>query len=373
MFAPSFALSPIPNLSYVDHIKAYYTEIARNSKIEIAVIQNSLQGLQQPLHYHHLRGIASSADENRIYNLANRQDSQTSHTCSQSTFGPAHYIRFLLSLGLRVGQCLRRVDEGWVKLDYLFKRFGRRDSYDRFHQEFFISKVDWERLRAIVFVTAFLGIMIFLKKKSSVDINLLPMVIFMFRGPIRVTIVPMVLAEIFRSLSLCSRGYGHFKGSNLLLQIWVLEHFYQRHAENGAEADLRNKIRSQATRLSMWDAPNDEDGWHLFLTHLTALRTFKSPSAIWDYPRRSSIVKYDIDRVDDEPNEEMEEDPEEDPREPTEEMEKDPEEYSEHDPNLYDPRDGGVMHIEDEPIPIVEDSHSNYGSIGFDEREDSNN
>ncbi|KAH0746476.1 hypothetical protein KY285_008133 [Solanum tuberosum] len=104
-------------------------------------------------------------------------------------------ISFLRSLGLRVGQCLRRVDEGWVKLDYLFKRFDRRDSYDRFHQEFIISRVDWERLRAIVFVTAFL--------------------------------------------------------------------------ENGAEADLRNKIRSHATRLSMWDAPNDEDGWRLFLTHLT--------------------------------------------------------------------------------------------------------
>ncbi|KAG5616508.1 hypothetical protein H5410_016332 [Solanum commersonii] len=41
-------------------------------------------------------------------------------------------------------------------------------------------------------------------------------------------------------------------------------------------------------------------------------------------------------------------------------MEEDPEEYSEHDPNLYDPRDGGVMHIEDEHVPIVDDAHSKY-------------
>ncbi|KAH0769773.1 hypothetical protein KY290_013755 [Solanum tuberosum] len=412
-------------------------------------------------------------------------------------------INFLQSLGLRVGKCLRRVDEGWVKLDYLFKRFGRRDSYDKFHQEFFISRVDWEKLRAIVFMTAFLGIMIFPNKKGCVDINLLPMIIFMFRGPIRVTIVPMILAEIFRSLSLCSRGYDHFKGSNLLLQIWVLEHFYQRHAENGIEADLRNKIRSHATRLSMWDAPNDEDGWRLFLTHVTGnriqwrlpwvhgrallrtnqdyfieliglegfqpyaplrvLRQFGITQGVplwsnmalievnyegripieriatlvqewcgildsdmgvesWCTPeyyawfmiggilarpsyegilgftdtQRSKRISMEllnlmhitttmyqqvtprsidhlIQAVDDEPNEEMEEDPEEDPREPTEEMEEDPEEYSEYDSNLYDPRDGGVMHIEDEHVPTIEDAHSEYGSIGFDEREDSNN
>ncbi|KAG5575981.1 hypothetical protein H5410_056115 [Solanum commersonii] len=80
-----------------------------------------------------------------------------------------------------------------------------------------------------------------------------------------------------------------------------------------------------------------------------------------------------IQAIDDEPNEEMEEDPEEDPKEPIEEMEGDSEGYSEHDHNLYDPRDGGVMHMEDEAIPTIEDAHSKYGSIGFDEREDSNN
>ncbi|KAK6776058.1 hypothetical protein RDI58_027059 [Solanum bulbocastanum] len=95
------------------------------------------------------------------------------------------------------------------------------------------------------------------------------MVIYMFRGPIRVTIVPMILAKIFQSLSLYSKGYDQFKGSNLLLQIWALEHLYQRQAENGTEADLHNKIKRHTMRLSMWDAPNNEDGWCFFLTHLT--------------------------------------------------------------------------------------------------------
>ncbi|KAH0642433.1 hypothetical protein KY290_034026 [Solanum tuberosum] len=64
----------------------------------------------------------------------------------------------------------------------------------------------------------------------------------------------------------------------------------------------------------------------------------------------------------------MEEDPEEDHREPTDEMEGDLEGYLEH-----NPRDEGVMHMEDEPTPTIEDAHSEYGSIGFDEREDPNN
>ncbi|KAH0750740.1 hypothetical protein KY290_029972 [Solanum tuberosum] len=183
-------------------------------------------------------------------------------------------------------------------------------------------------------------------------------------------------------------------------------------------------------RLSMWDAPNNEDGWHFFLTHLkgnhiqwrlpgvhgrallitphvcfieliglegfqpyTPLRVLRPfgitqgvPSwsnmaliedlGVHIHPRSNQIgiellnlmpitttmyhhvtpwfVDHLIHAVDDKPKEEMEEDPKEDPREPTEEMEEDSEKYSEHDPNLYDPRDGGVMHMENEPVPIAE-------------------
>ncbi|KAG5599158.1 hypothetical protein H5410_030528 [Solanum commersonii] len=84
-------------------------------------------------------------------------------------------------------------------------------------------------------------------------------------------------------------------------------------------------------------------------------------------------VEHLIQAVDNEPNEEMEEDLKEDPKEPTEEMEEDSKGYSKHDPNLYDPRDGAVIHMETEPVPTIEDTHSEYGSIGFDKRKDSNN
>ncbi|KAG5598806.1 hypothetical protein H5410_030176 [Solanum commersonii] len=53
-------------------------EIGSNSAIQITVIQNSALGLQQPLHYSHLRGIRSAAAPNLIYTLASPQDSETS-------------------------------------------------------------------------------------------------------------------------------------------------------------------------------------------------------------------------------------------------------------------------------------------------------
>ncbi|WMV52655.1 hypothetical protein MTR67_046040 [Solanum verrucosum] len=58
-------------------------EIGCNLMIEIPVIQNSLLGLQQLVHYHHLRGIGSNADPSCIYRLATLPDSETSQTWSQ--------------------------------------------------------------------------------------------------------------------------------------------------------------------------------------------------------------------------------------------------------------------------------------------------
>ncbi|KAK4713619.1 hypothetical protein R3W88_019526 [Solanum pinnatisectum] len=263
-------------------------------------------------------------------------------------------IGFLQSLGLRVGPGLRR--------GYYFRVLFRYCDLPK-------------------------------KKKGCVDINLLPMVIYMFRGPVRVTIVPMILEEIVRSLSFCSRGYDHFKGSNLLLQIWVLEYFYQRQVENGTEAGVHNKIRSYAMRLSIWDAPNNESGWRFFLTHFTGnyiqwrlpwvhgrallrtnhayfieliglegfqpyapLRVLRRFGITQGVPLWSNMALIEVDYERRIPIEKI-------AALPTEEIEEDPEKYSEHDPNLYDPRDVGVMHMEDKHVPTVEDAHSEYGSM----------
>ncbi|KAG5597764.1 hypothetical protein H5410_038996 [Solanum commersonii] len=134
----------------------------------------------------------------------------------------------------------------------------RRDSYDRFHQEFFTSVVNWERL-GYCLRGRFLGIMIFPKKKRCVDINLAYGHLHVW-GPIRVTIVPMILAEMFRSLSLCSRGYDHFKEVTYCRKFGRWNTFIKG-MQKMTPVEPYDKIRSHATRLGMWDAPNDVDGW----------------------------------------------------------------------------------------------------------------
>ncbi|KAH0732924.1 hypothetical protein KY290_003771 [Solanum tuberosum] len=44
----------------------------------------------------------------------------------------------------------------------------------------------------------------------------------------RKTLVPMIWAEIMRSLSACVDGQMFFEGCNILLQLWAIEHFYLR-------------------------------------------------------------------------------------------------------------------------------------------------
>ncbi|KAG5581692.1 hypothetical protein H5410_052319 [Solanum commersonii] len=92
--------------------------------------------------------------------------------------------KFLRYLGLKNEKKLRCFENNWVSLDYLYER------------------------RPIVFVVALLG---------TLGVN----------GE-ELTVVPMILAKIFRALGKRKRGESNFfEGCNLLLQMWAMEHFHQ--------------------------------------------------------------------------------------------------------------------------------------------------
>lgn len=47
---------------------------------------------------------------------------------------------------------------------------------------------------------------------GEVNVNVLPLILATFRINLRFTLIPMLLAKMFRVLSACSRGYDFFKG-----------------------------------------------------------------------------------------------------------------------------------------------------------------
>ncbi|KAH0688044.1 hypothetical protein KY285_016605 [Solanum tuberosum] len=149
-------------------------------------------------------------------------------------------------------------------------RFGRSKSYHEYQREFECTRGAWEHMRPIVFVMAFLGVMVFPIRYNYIDINILPMVISIFNVPQRFTLVPMVLAEILHSMTACIRGHNFFGGCSILLQIWAREHFYQRDPQMDYYIGAPNKIESHEDRLQNWvGAPIGSEEWSTYLNNLT--------------------------------------------------------------------------------------------------------
>ncbi|KAH0642296.1 hypothetical protein KY290_033898 [Solanum tuberosum] len=117
---------------------------------------------------------------------------------------------FLSLLDLHIFRSLRYVDGGHVELDYLFQRFGRSKAYYEYQREFKCTRGAREHMRPRVFVMVFLGVMVFPIRSNSIDINILPMVMSIFNDPQRFTLVPMIFAEVLRSMTACIRGHDFF-------------------------------------------------------------------------------------------------------------------------------------------------------------------
>ncbi|KAK4713540.1 hypothetical protein R3W88_019447 [Solanum pinnatisectum] len=137
---------------------------------------------------------------------------------------------FLQSLGIKPNRTLPSLDLGWIHFDFLYSRFGQEDSYYSFSDEFECSIGRWETYRLNAFAIALLGSLVFPKIKGRIDTRLGYVVrdLAQREGKPRKTIVPMILAELMRSLSACVNGRMFFEGCNLLLQLWAIEHFYLR-------------------------------------------------------------------------------------------------------------------------------------------------
>ncbi|KAF3628340.1 putative aluminum-activated malate transporter 8-like [Capsicum annuum] len=119
---------------------------------------------------------------------------------------------------------------GLLHLPYIDKGmiFGPLEGFNCFWDEFNITKEKWERKRLEVFTLALLGTLVFPLEKKCINTRLQSVVMALFheeQGD-KVTIIPMILTEIYKALTEVKGGMIFFQGSNLMLKLWLMEHLH---------------------------------------------------------------------------------------------------------------------------------------------------
>nr|XP_009778514.1 PREDICTED: uncharacterized protein LOC104227856 [Nicotiana sylvestris]XP_009778515.1 PREDICTED: uncharacterized protein LOC104227856 [Nicotiana sylvestris] len=136
--------------------------------------------------------------------------------------------KFLKIIGMDLETRMGCLDQSWVPLDFLFERFARPTGYETFIDEFSISYDSWKKRRPMVFAIALLGLMVFPLEGGHISMRLgsIDFEFFHDKHSGKVTVVPTILAEIYRALTRIREGGRFFEGSNLLLQLWMIEHLH---------------------------------------------------------------------------------------------------------------------------------------------------
>ncbi|OIT01976.1 hypothetical protein A4A49_56815, partial [Nicotiana attenuata] len=127
--------------------------------------------------------------------------------------------KFLKNIGMDLENHMGCLDQSWVPLDFLFERFARPTGYESFIDEFSISYDSWKKRRPMVFAIALLGLLVF----------------------------PLEGRHLITRL-----GLRFFEGSNLLLQLRLIEHL---HPATMFEKDvidrcLRDRVKCIAHRIT---------------------------------------------------------------------------------------------------------------------------
>ena len=98
-------------------------------------------------------------------------------------------------------------DNGLVSLEFLYSRYGRKEGFSSHGMQLKNGQhlPTWEKHRQEAFMVAFLGAMVFPRKDKKIDIRLSGIVTVMIKKR-KSTILPMMLADIYRVLTKCREG-----------------------------------------------------------------------------------------------------------------------------------------------------------------------
>ena len=144
----------------------------------------------------------------------------------------------------------------WVPLDFLYQRYDQRDGFKKYQNQLSNQGVEeaWKANGCFAFMVAFLELIIFPQRYKHIDIRLGCVVkaLTIMESP---TIIPMILADMFRALTKSVNGHMYFEGCNILLQICFLEHLYHHDSAPTFTLDWCNYISSHKERKVEIDFP----------------------------------------------------------------------------------------------------------------------
>ncbi|XP_075106970.1 uncharacterized protein LOC142179964 [Nicotiana tabacum] len=131
------------------------------------------------------------------------------------------------------------------------------------------NKNKWEARRGLAFVVAFLGSLICPRSDRHIELGLAGMADFMVKKA-NGTLIPMILAEIYRALTVCRAGIKFFEGCNLLLQMWLVEHLCHRPRYMNYGLTGLDCIEEYGNRINSHELPEGTEAWFAYLGFLTA-------------------------------------------------------------------------------------------------------
>ncbi|KAH0637875.1 hypothetical protein KY289_037790 [Solanum tuberosum] len=173
----------------------------------------------------------------------------------------------------------KSLDKGWISLQFLYDRYGREDGFKKFGRTLNNkgSFETWKEHRRFAFMVAFLGTMVFPRRGGKINILLTGVVDVLIEKK-NYTIVSMILADIYRALTVCQKGKRFFEGCNILLQLWIVEHLYRPPTVARFIQDRSDYITSHAKRVEKYRCPEGVNAW------VEHFRSLTEDKITWNYP-----------------------------------------------------------------------------------------
>ncbi|KAH0633813.1 hypothetical protein KY284_036599 [Solanum tuberosum] len=164
-------------------------------------------------------------------------------------------------------------DNGLVSLEFLYSRYGKKEGFSDYGKQIKNGQhlPTWEKHRQEAFMVAFLGTMVFPRRDKKISIRLSGIVAVMMKKK-KSTILPMMLADIYRALTKYREWEDFFEGCSILLQMWFLEHLYRHRFATDFKSEWTNYILSHPDRMKelVDKLPKGVKAWRHYLLKLTA-------------------------------------------------------------------------------------------------------